>query len=83
MLGSIGCVYSQNIEQIVFWRVIQAVIAGAASALIGSLQYGSGIISSLLLAWLETDTPVTMISIMTIFTVLSAAMVFIPHRGNQ
>lgn len=58
-------------------------IAGAASALIGSLQYGSGIISSLLLAWLETDTPVTMISIMTIFTVLSAAMVFIPHRGNQ
>lgn len=58
-------------------------IAGAASALIGSLQYGSGIISSLLLAWLETDTPVTMISIMTIFIVLSAAMVFIPHRGNQ
>lgn len=58
-------------------------IAGAASALIGSLQYGSGIISSLLLAWLETDTPVTMISIMTIFIVLSATMVFIPHRGNQ
>jgi DHA1 family bicyclomycin/chloramphenicol resistance-like MFS transporter len=31
--------------------------AGSASALIGSLQYGSGIISSLLLAWLHDGTP--------------------------
>jgi hypothetical protein len=30
--------------------------AGSASALIGSLQYGSGIISSLLLAWLHDGT---------------------------
>lgn len=30
VMGSIGCVYSQNIEQIVFWRVIQAV--GACTA---------------------------------------------------
>ncbi|WP_335977998.1 multidrug effflux MFS transporter [Acinetobacter calcoaceticus] len=55
-------------------------MAGSASALIGSLQYGSGIISSLLLAWLSTGTPTTMIVIMTIFTVLSVLMVFIPHK---
>ncbi len=52
-------------------------MAGSASALIGSLQYGSGIISSLLLAWLSTGTPQTMIVIMTIFTVLSTSMIFI------
>ncbi|MDC5459212.1 multidrug effflux MFS transporter [Acinetobacter baumannii] len=55
-------------------------MAGSASALIGSLQYGSGIISSLLLAWLSTGTPTTMIVIMTIFTVLSVAMAFIPKQ---
>ncbi|WP_375038347.1 multidrug effflux MFS transporter [Acinetobacter sp. RW6] len=57
-------------------------MAGSASALIGSLQYGSGIISSLLLAWLSTGTPTTMIVIMTIFTVLSAVMAFIPHKHS-
>ncbi|GAM30472.1 putative bicyclomycin/multidrug transport protein, MFS superfamily [Acinetobacter calcoaceticus] len=57
-------------------------MAGSASALIGSLQYGSGIISSLLLAWLSTGTPTTMIVIMTIFTVLSVLMVFIPHKHS-
>ena len=35
-------------------------IAGSASALIGSLQYGSGIISSLLLAFMSDGTPWTM-----------------------
>ncbi|ENU4316748.1 multidrug effflux MFS transporter [Acinetobacter baumannii] len=54
-------------------------MAGSASALIGSLQYGSGIISSLLLAWLSTGTPTTMIVIMTTFTLLSVLMVFIPR----
>ncbi|MDC5403386.1 Bcr/CflA family multidrug efflux MFS transporter [Acinetobacter baumannii] len=54
-------------------------MAGSASALIGSLQYGSGIISSLLLAWLSTGTPTAMIVIMTIFTILSVLMVFIPR----
>ncbi|WP_343551174.1 multidrug effflux MFS transporter [Pantoea sp.] len=44
---------------------------GSASALIGSLQYGSGIISSLLLAWLNNGTPWIMVGIMTVFTVLS------------
>ncbi|MEE7531735.1 multidrug effflux MFS transporter [Klebsiella huaxiensis] len=45
--------------------------AGSASALIGSLQYGSGIISSLLLAWLRDGTPWTMAWIMTAFTLAS------------
>lgn len=50
-------------------------MAGSASALIGALQYGSGIISSLLLAWLSDGTPWTMAWIMALFTVASAAMV--------
>ena len=45
--------------------------AGSASALIGSLQYGSGIISSLLLAWLSNGTPWIMVGIMTVFTLMS------------
>ncbi|QTO39912.1 multidrug effflux MFS transporter [Desulfovibrio desulfuricans] len=43
-------------------------IAGSASALIGSLQYGSGIISSLLLAEFNDGTPAAMIWIMLLFT---------------
>lgn len=58
-------------------------IAGSASALIGSLQYGSGIISSLLLAWLSTGTPAIMIVIMTFFTVLSAVMILIPSKKSE
>lgn len=58
-------------------------IAGSASALIGSLQYGSGVISSLLLAWLSTDTPMTMIGIMTIFTLLSAVIVLISFEHQK
>ncbi len=48
--------------------------AGSASALIGSLQYGSGIISSLLLAMFSDGTPRTMGWIITLFTFASAAM---------
>lgn len=48
--------------------------AGSASALIGSLQYGSGIISSLLLAMFSDGTPWTMGWIITLFTFASAAM---------
>jgi MFS transporter, DHA1 family, multidrug resistance protein len=47
-------------------------IAGSASALIGSLQYGSGIISSLLLASFANGTPWTMTWIMLLFTCASA-----------
>lgn len=49
-------------------------MAGSASAFIGSLQYGSGIISSLLLTLLSDGTPWTMGWIITIFTVASAVM---------
>lgn len=48
--------------------------SSTASALIGSLQYGSGIISSLLLARFSDDTPLTMSWIMALFTFSSAAM---------
>lgn len=49
-------------------------VAGSASALVGSLQYGSGIISSLLLALLSDGTPWTMGWIIAIFTLASAVM---------
>lgn len=49
-------------------------VAGSASALMGSLQYGSGIISSLLLALLSDGTPWTMAWIIGLFTVASAVM---------
>jgi DHA1 family bicyclomycin/chloramphenicol resistance-like MFS transporter len=50
-------------------------IAGSASALIGALQYGSGIVSSLLLAIFSNGTPWTMTWIMLIFTAASFLMV--------
>lgn len=49
-------------------------VAGSASALMGSLQYGSGIISSLLLALLSDGTPWTMAWIIGLFTMGSALM---------
>jgi len=49
-------------------------VAGSASALMGSLQYGSGIISSLLLALLSDGTPWTMGWIMAVFTLASAGL---------
>ena len=49
-------------------------VAGSASALIGALQYGSGIISSLLLATLSDGTPWTMAWIMALFTLVSTAI---------
>lgn len=50
-------------------------VAGSVSALMGALQYGSGIISSLLLALLSDGTPWTMGWIMAVFTAASAVMV--------
>jgi DHA1 family bicyclomycin/chloramphenicol resistance-like MFS transporter len=57
-------------------------IAGSASALIGSLQYGSGIISSLLLAWLSDGTPWTMAWIIALFTFASALMAWLPSTRH-
>lgn len=53
-----------------------AQIAGSASALLGALQYGSGIISSLLLACFSNGTPSVMASIIAIFVILSAIIVW-------
>ena len=50
-------------------------MAGAASALIGAMQYGSGIVSSLLLAWLSRGTPWTMAWIMLAFTAVAFGMI--------
>ncbi|WP_321493608.1 multidrug effflux MFS transporter [uncultured Desulfobacter sp.] len=50
-------------------------MAGSASALIGALQYGSGIVSSLLLAVFSNGTPWTMTWVMFIFTAASFLMV--------
>ena len=47
---------------------------GSVSALIGALQYGSGIISSLLLALFSDGTAWTMGWIIALFTVASAVM---------
>lgn len=55
-------------------------IAGSASALIGGLQYGSGIISSLLLAMFGTGTPWTMTWIMLVFT--GAAFLVVRGRAG-
>lgn len=57
-------------------------LAGSASALIGSMQYGSGIISSFLLAKLADGTPWTMAWIMAAFTTASALMALMPSIGD-
>ena len=49
--------------------------AGSAAALMGALQYGSGVVSSLLLAAFSTGTPRTMSVVITVFVVLSALVV--------
>ena len=46
-------------------------MVGSAAAFMGALQYGSGIISSLLLAAFSTGTPFTMAWIMLLFVALS------------
>lgn len=52
--------------------------AGSASAFIGALQYGSGIVSSLLLAGLHDGTPWTMTWIMGAFTLVSLLLAWTP-----
>ena len=52
-------------------------MAGAASALLGALQYGSGILSSLLLAYFSDGTPRTMSWIIAISTLASASIVLV------
>lgn len=49
-------------------------VAGSAAALIGALQYGSGIVSSVVLAALHSHEPLTLIALMAAFAAASAAM---------
>lgn len=49
-------------------------VVGSAAALLGSLQYGSGIISSALLALFSDGTPETMVWIMVLAVFLSTVM---------
>lgn len=57
-------------------------ITGAAAALIGALQYGSGMISSALLAVFSDGTPLAMCVIITVFIALSACMAFLTHSDS-
>lgn len=50
-------------------------MAGATAALLGALQYGSGIVSTLLLAVLLSGSMWPMMGIIGIFAILSAAVV--------
>ena len=50
-------------------------MAGAAAALLGALQYGSGIVSTLLLAVLPGGSVWPMMGIIGVFVILSAAVV--------
>ena len=50
-------------------------MAGAAAALLGALQYGSGIVSTLLLAVLPSGSAWPMMGIIAMFIILSAAVV--------
>ena len=50
-------------------------MAGAAAALLGALQYGSGIVSTLLLAVLPSGSAWPMMGIIAVFIILSAAVV--------
>ncbi|MDT8700499.1 multidrug effflux MFS transporter [Kluyvera ascorbata] len=56
-------------------------MVGSASALIGSLQYGSGIVSSLLLSVFSDGTPWAMAWIMMVFTLLCFVMVMKGKHG--
>ncbi|MFG6459573.1 multidrug effflux MFS transporter [Roseateles sp. BYS96W] len=50
--------------------------AGSAAALIGALQYGSGIVSSVALAALRSRGPLVLVLLMGLFATASAAMAF-------
>ena len=51
-------------------------LIGSAAALIGALQYGSGMISSILLAVFSDGSPDAMCAIIAVFAFLAAIMAF-------
>lgn len=55
---------------------------GSAAALVGALQYGSGIISSVLLALFSTGTPRTMVWIIALFVFLGTLVALTRAKHN-
>jgi len=53
-------------------------VAASAAALIGALQYGSGIVSTLLLTALSDGSPRAMVGVMAVFALAAAGMAFWP-----
>ena len=62
---------------------VEPAIAGTAAALLGSFQYGSGIISSLLLALSPLNVVESMAIMMFSGAALSALMVWLPSRKRS
>lgn len=58
-------------------------LTGSASAVIGALQYGSGILSSLLLAFFNDGSPWTMAWIMMLFTLASFSILLLPETQKS
>ena len=58
-------------------------MAGSAAALLGSLQYGSGVIPSILLAVFADKTAATMTIIIAIAIFLSAVMGWLGRENND
>lgn len=51
-------------------------MAGSGAALLGAMQYGSGIISSLILTFLSHDSAIPMMSVIMVFVVICAAIAY-------
>ena len=51
-------------------------MAGSGAALLGAMQYGSGIISSLILTFLPNDTADPMMGVIAIFVIICAIIAF-------
>jgi len=62
---------------------VESRLAGSATALIGSLQYGSGIISSLLVAAFSDGTPRTLVVTMAVFALGAAVMAAWSASANR
>jgi len=64
----------QVITHVIGDAAVEKTVGGAAAALIGALQYGSGIVSSLLLAAFSDGTQRAMTGLIALFVGLSALM---------
>lgn len=51
-------------------------IAGSGAALLGAMQYGSGIVSSLILTVLPNDSPMPMMMVIGVFVIISAIIAY-------